>query len=60
MSKWKSKNNKPKFTPESTFKMVSMVKQGKKISEISKEIGLTDKTIKTKLWLLGWSYEGLL
>lgn len=59
MSKWSSKNNKPKFTPESTRAMVKMVKERRKISEIAQELNLREETIKNKLGLLGWSFDGL-
>ena len=59
MSAWSTVNNKPKFTPESTRAMVKMVKERRKISEIANELGLREETIKNKLGLLGWSFDGL-
>jgi len=59
MSTWATVNNKPKFTPESTRAMVKMVKERRKISEIANELGLREETIKNKLGLLGWSFDGL-
>ena len=59
MSKWKTANNKPKFTPESTRAMVKMVKERRKISEIANALNLREETIKNKLGLLGWSFDGL-
>ena len=49
-----------KFTPESTRKMVEMVKARVPIKVIAQELKLKPKTITNKLHSLGQSYKGLM
>ena len=56
----KMPSNKPKFTPESTRKMVDMVKARVPIKVIAQELKLNPKTITNKLHSLGQSYKGLM
>lgn len=56
----KMPSNKPKFTPESTRKMVDMVKARVPIKVIAQELKLKPKTITNKLHSLGQSYKGLM
>lgn len=51
--------NKPKFSQDQIVTMIKMVKARCMISEISKTIGISEKSITNKLPLLGYSYRGL-
>lgn len=59
MTKWATKNNKPKFTHELLKQVIDMVKDKRQLSEIAEVTGLREKTIINKLGLLGHSFKGL-